>query len=300
MSDSVAKRAHPKIGIAVTTVGRWDELRGLLEDLSKQSQPPHAVAIAHHDVDATDDLDTLVQSFADKLAITTVISPRGISNGRNAAAGTFGDDVEWVYFPNDTSRLDDDFLERIARHATPRTTVCAVQLVDREGVRNTLPAPGSELTRRNVWGATEPATMFRRQDYDRVGRFDPSMGSGAETPWQAGEGTDLLLRLSLLEGFSIEWIPDIAVRAQTEFSHLTPRERRRKIRCYGRGSGYVYRRWNYPAWDRFRHVLGGALVPLRKPAKYSPRDGLALAVGRAEGVFGRVIPGNPDSRAILR
>ena len=171
MRDNLAEQAHPKIGIAVTTVGRWDELRNLLEDLSKQSQPPHAVGIAYHDVDAADDLESLVHSFTDKLAITTAISPRGISNGRNAAAATFGDDIEWICFPNDTSRLDDDFLERIARHATPHTTVCAVQVVDRQGPRNTLPAPGSQLTRRNVWGAAEAATMFRRQDFVRVGRL---------------------------------------------------------------------------------------------------------------------------------
>ena len=290
----------PKIGVAVTTVGRWDELRNLLDDLATQSEPPHAVAIAHHDVDAQAALDALVQSFSDKLTITTVVSPRGISNGRNAAAATFGDDVDWVYFPNDTSRIDADFLERIAQHATPHTTVCAVRLVDREGARNALPAPGSPLTRRNVWGAIEPATVFRRRDFDRVGRFDPSMGSGAATPWQAGEGTDLLLRMAALQDFSIEWIPEISVRAHTEFAHLTPGERRRKIRYYGRGSGYVYRRWNYSAWDKFRHVFGAALAPLLKPTKFRPLDGLALLIGRAEGVVGKVLPGNRDNRAIVR
>jgi len=300
VTDSVAKPSHPKIGVAITTVGRWDELRGLLDELSRQSLPPHAVAIAHHDVNAAAGLDALVRSFGDTLAITTVISPRGISNGRNAAAATFGDDVDWLWFPNDNSRIDDDFLERAARHLVPQTTVVAMKVVDREGARNALPAPGSQLTRRTVWGAIEAATMIRRQDFVRVGGFDPSIGSGAATPWQAGEGTDLLLRLSTLDGFSIEWVPDIAMRVQTEFAHLTPGERRRKIRRYGRGTGYLYRRWNYPAWDRFRHVLGGALAPLRKPGKFRLRDGLALAMGRAEGVFGRVLPGNRDNRAILR
>jgi hypothetical protein len=299
VSDSPASPAHPKIGVAVTTVGRWDELRGLLDELSGQTQPPHAVAIAHHDARAADDLAALVQSFADTLAITTVLSPRGISNGRNAAAATFGDEVDWVYFPNDTSRIDTDFLERIAPHLA-HATVCAVQLIDREGVRNALPEPGAQLTRRNVWGAIEPATMFRRQDFERVGRFDPSIGSGAATPWQAGEGTDLLLRLSMLDGFSIEWVHDIAVHAHTEFAHLTPTERRRKIRFYGRGSGYLYRRWNYSGWAKFRHVFGAALAPLLKPSKFKPRDGLALMIGRAEGVCGRVLPGNRDNRAIVR
>jgi hypothetical protein len=291
---------HPRIGIAVTTVGRWNDLRELLGDLSRQTRPPQAVAIAHHDPSAADELDALVRSFADTLTISTVVSPRGISNGRNAAAALLGDDVDWLYFPNDTSRVDDDFLERVGRHTTAGATVCAVQLVDREGVRNMLPAPGSPLTRRNVWGAIEPATLFERHAFYQAGQFSPSLGSGADTPWQAGEGTDLLLRMSRLDAFAIEWIPDIEVRAHTEFAHLTPKERRRKIRFYGRGSGYVYRSWDYPAWDKFRHVFGAALAPLLKRDTFRPRDGLALMVGRAEGVLGRVAGGNRDHRAVVR
>ncbi|KUI43261.1 glycosyltransferase [Mycobacterium sp. IS-1590] len=290
----------PTFGVAVTTVGRWDDLRNLLGDLAGQSLPPRAVAIAHHDEGAAGELDELVQSFAGRLVIATVVSPRGISNGRNAAAGLLGDDIDWLYFPNDTSRIDGDFLERVAQRLTPATTVCAAKLVDREGARNTLPPAGSQLSRRNVWGAIEPATLFKRRDFIEVGGFDPDIGSGARTPWQAGEGTDLLLRMSTLDGFSIEWLPDIVVRAQTEFSHLTPHERRRKIRNYGRGTGYIYRRWKYPAWQRFRHVFGALLAPLRKRGKYHWQDGLALAIGRAEGVVGRVPRRTGDTRAIVR
>lgn len=298
----MAQPTQARVGVAITTVGRWDELGKLLDDLARQTLPPRAVAIAHHgNGETTAGLDALLQSFANQLEITTVVSPRGISNGRNAAAAMLADDVDWIWFPNDTSRIDDDFLERITSHLVPEATICAVRLVDREGPRNQLPAAGSQLTRRNVWGAIEPATMFRRQDFVRAGGFDPSMGSGSETPWQAGEGTDLILRMSKLDGFAIEWIPDIAVRAHTEFAHLTPEERRRKIRYYGRGSGYVYRRWNYPAWDKFRHVFGALLAPIRKPEKFQLRDGLALSIGRAEGVCGRVLPGRSrDTRAIVR
>jgi hypothetical protein len=300
VSDSVAHPTRPRIGVAVTTVGRWDALRTLLGDLAGQSQPPDAVAIAHHDAADDGELAVLTGSFADKLSITTVVSPRGISNGRNAAAGMLGEDIDWVWFPNDTSRIDHDFLERVTPHLTPGVTVCAVRLVDREGPRNVLPTAGTPLDRRNVWGPIEPATLFRRREFVRAGGFDPGIGSGAGTPWQAGEGTDLLLRMSELDGFAIEWVDDIAVQAQTEFAHLTPKERRRKIRCYGRGTGFLYRRWKYPAWQRFRHVVGAALMPLRNREKFNLQDGVALTVGRAEGILGRVIPGDQDNRAILR
>ncbi len=300
MTDRAADSDHPRIGVAVTTVGRWDDLRSLLDDLASQTKPPHAVAIAHHDADSADVLAQLVGSFADHLAIVTVVSPRGISNGRNAAAALLGEDVDWLWFPNDNSKVDDDFLECVAPHLTRGLTVCAFSVVDAEGIRNSLPPAGSALTRRNVWGAMEAASMFRREDFIRVGGFDPEIGSGARTPWQAGEGTDLLLRLSTQDGFSIAWVPDIAVQAQTEFTHLTPAERSRKLRAYGRGVGFVYRRWDYSGWERFRHVLGGFLAPLRKPRKFRIRDGLALGLGRAEGVLGRVTRRSDDNRAILR
>lgn len=295
------ERPAPKFGVAVTTVGRWDELGLLLDDLAGQSQPPHTVVIVHHGDGANpSELDALLQRFAGLLTIRTVVSPRGVSNGRNAGAATLGDDVDWVWFPNDTSRIDPDFFERVAQHCLPYRTVVALQLVDREGPRNPLPVLGSPLTRRNAWGAMEPATIFRREQYVAVGGFDANRGSGADSPWQSGEGPDLLLRLSELDGFSIAWVSDIVVHAQTEFAHLPPAERRRKLRSYGRGAGNVLRTWRYPLWYKFAHLLAAALMPLRNPDKFSPRDALALLIGRTEGLCGRVIPGNRDHQAIVR
>ena len=290
-----------KFGVAITSVGRWDHLGTLLGDLAAQSLRPHAVAVAHHgDDDSDEGLSAVLAAYADRLTLHATQSPRGASHGRNAAAAMFGDDVDWLYFPNDTSRLDGDFLERLARHCVAPTTVCAVRFVDPEGSRNELPPRGSPLTRRTVWGAIEPATAILRSDFIRAGGFDPSIGTGAQTPWQSGEITDLLLRMSTKGDVVVDWIDDITVHAHLEFSHLTPRERRRKLRGYGRGTGYIFRRWNYPAVDKFRHVVGGALMPIRNPAKFRLGDGAMLAVGRAEGILGRTFSGGADYRAVLR
>jgi hypothetical protein len=287
-------------GVGLTTVGRWDELGRLLDDLAAQSHPPHAVAIAHHgDGGDPPALDALVQRFRGVLEIRTLASPRGVSNGRNAAARVLGD-VDWLWFPNDTSRVDADFFERVAPHCVPSRTVLALQLADREGPRNPLPQRGSPMTRRNVWGVIEPATVFRREQFVAVGGFDTDRGSGAGSPWQAGEGTDLLLRMAERDDFSIEWINDIVVRAQTEFAHLPPEERRRKLRNYGRGAGNVLRTWRYPLWYKLAHLLAAALQPLRNPDKYTPRDALALLIGRTEGLLGRPFSKGTDHQAIVR
>jgi len=46
---ATADSAEVRFGVAITTVGRWDALRELLNDLAAQTHSPHAVAIAHHD-----------------------------------------------------------------------------------------------------------------------------------------------------------------------------------------------------------------------------------------------------------
>ncbi|AQA02555.1 glycosyltransferase [Mycobacterium sp. MS1601] len=289
----------PSFGVGITTVGRWDELGSLLDDLAAQSQPPHVVVIAHHGADDDPGLQELLHRFAAALTLRTAISPRGVSNGRNTAAEALGDDVDWAWFPNDTSRVDPDFFERLVPYCTPERTVVAVQLADREGPRNPLPPAGSPLTKRTAWGAMEPATLYRRADYLKVGGYDPMRGSGSDSPWQSGEGPDLLLRLAELDGFAIEWVGDIVVKAQTEFAHLPPQERRRKLRNYGRGAGNVLRTWRYPLWYRFAHLLAALLMPLRNPDKFTVRDAWALFIGRTEGLLGRPFSGG-DHRAVLR
>ncbi len=289
-----------RIGVAVTTVGRWGPLRELLGDLAAQTLRPSAVAIAHHDEADNPELDELVASFSGSLDIRTVVSPRGISNGRNAAAAALSDDVDWLWFPNDTTRIEPDTLARLSQHCVAPTTAVAAQLVDTEGPRNPLPPPGSTLTRRNVWGAMEPATLFERTAFEAAGGWNTTLGSGADTPWQSGEGPDLLLRMAEHDGFAITWVPDIAIRAQTEFAHLPPHERRRKQRSYGRGHGYVLRLWHYPLWYKAANLVAAALMPLRKPEKFGPGEAFALLVGRTEGVLGRPFTRATDHRAILR
>ena len=113
MGPSAPEPARTRIGVAITTVGRWEPLRELLGDLATQSYPPYAVAIAHHDPSGTADLDALVKDFDGILQIRAIVSDRGISNGRNAAAAALDEDVEWLWFPNDTNRVPDVFAERV-------------------------------------------------------------------------------------------------------------------------------------------------------------------------------------------
>ena len=77
--------------------------------------------------------------------------------------------------------------------------------------------------------------LMRRSVFDEVGGFDPDLGTAAPTPWQAGEATDLLLRMAerrpdLASGFA--WLPsDVTVGGIADPSGLSRRERRRKLRA---------------------------------------------------------------------
>lgn len=299
MSPDVPQPAGARIGVGISTVGRWAAARELLTDLARQTQRPNAVAIAHHDTVPPDGLDALLRDFGDAFPIRIVVSKRGVSNGRNAAAAVL-DDVDWVWFPNDTNRIGPDFVERVSRHCVAPVTVCALQMVDAEGPRNKLPPPGAESTRRTVWGAIEPATVYNRAAFMSVGGFDPNLGSGSPSPWQSGEGPDLLLRLSEIGSLTVDWVGDIVVRSQTEFAQLPLEERRRKLRNYGRGAGNVLRTWHYPCWYKAAHLVAALLMPLRDPSKFTVRDALSLFIGRTEGVLGKLFSCDSDHQAILR
>ena len=293
--------SRARIAVVITTMGRWERVERLLNDLSSQTYRPDTVVIAFDDgPDAAAGLGRLLgnHNFAG-LNLRTVRKSGGYSVGCNQAVDLLSDSGQWLCFLTDSCRVEADFLDRVSRRCVPPATVCAWRLVDDEGDRNILPPAGSELTRRNVWSAVVPAMAMRLSDYRAVGGFDPSIGTGAETPWQSGDETDLLLRLSKLADFSITWVDDITVEAHTEFSHLDRAQRRRKLRTYGRGTGYIYRRWNYSAWDKLLLLAGAASAPMRRPAKFRPGDGLALLIGRAEGIAGRKFTRDTDDRAVL-
>lgn len=288
------------IGVVISTVGRWGKIATLFDDLANQTLLPHTVAVAYEDKEgATDGLEGVLRQSAHRLSIRAVPKSGGGAVGCNKAAALLPRETEWILFLNDTSRVEPDLFERLAKYCVSQTTVCAWRLVDAEGNRNHLPARGSAFTRLNVWQAVVPAMAVKHRDYVRVGGFDETLGTGANSPWQSGDETDLLLRLSMLDDFAIDWIDDITSEGHTDFSHLAPDERQRKLRNYGRGHGYVYRRWNYSMWQKLRLLGGAASLPIRN-TKYRTADALALLIGRSEGLAGRKFSRNTDYRAVLR
>ena len=281
------------LGLVVSTLGRAEPLERLLRSLSAQVRSEDRIVLVAQD--RFDDVERLVERFRDdafRIDVTT--SARGASRGRNAGVAALPPGERLLHFPNDTTWFPDGSLDAI-RSAASDVAAGALTVVDEHGPKFELPDHGTRLDRWNAWNVIEMGLLMRRSLFDELGGFDPDLGTGAPTPWQAGEATDLLLRLlerrpDLADGFG--WMPhDVAVGGIADPSGLSNAERRRKLRAYGRGMGRVVVRHPYPWWWRFAFLFGGLAFGLRHRATNAIGDGWWVFLGRAEGMLGRTAGG---------
>lgn len=281
-----------RIAFGIATIGRWSAIVDLLADLEAQSSPPDLVVIC-----SQDGMTPVVRASFPLLVIT---SAPGASRGRNATAQAAVGRADYIQFLNDNSRLEPHFVDRLRSRITTHDAY-AMRMVDALGPRNVLPSGQPGLDRHTVTRTIEPATALRLDSFLDAGGFDPDLGPGAATPWQCGEIVDLLLRMDERSAdFSIEWVPELVVQAETEYAHLTTPERHRKIRAYNRANGFIHRRWRYPLASKLRYLAGGALLFARKPGRFTIADSWLAFVGRLEGLTGRVFSRSRDYRSVVR
>lgn len=281
------------LGLVVSTLGRTEPLERLLESLSTQLRSDDRVVLVAQDRRA--DVERLADRFrSDTVAIDVTTSPRGASRGRNAGVASLEPGERMLHFPNDTTWFPDGSLDAI-RRAAGDATAGALTVVDEHGPKFVLPASGAPLDRWNAWSVIEMGILIRRSTFEELGGFDPDIGTGAPTPWQAGEATDLLLRLierrpDLAATFT--WLPpEVFVGGIADPSGLSSAERRRKLRAYGRGLGRIVVRHRYPLWWQFAFLFGGLAFGLRHRSGYTVADGWWVFLGRAEGMAGHAVGG---------
>ena len=284
------------ISFVVTTLGRVESLERLLLSLAPQMGPDDQliiVAQAH-----MPDVEALVESRRNLFPRDIILgeSARGASRGRNVGvAMAEADRDRLLMFPNDTSHFPDGAVETI-RQAMGTAAAGAVTVRTASGDRFSLPSPSAPLDSRSVWRVIEMGLIVRLSVFANAGGFDEQLGTGAVTPWQAGEVTDLLMRMLRSDpGLerSFVWIP--AERAYVggieETRGLTGTERRRKLRAYGRGVGRVFSIHPFPVWHRVRFLVAGLVIGILRRDEYALGDGFAAFTGRLEGLSGRVVGG---------
>jgi len=274
-----------RLGIIVTTIGRVAHLTELLSSVRDQLEMGDQVVIS-----AQGDYSEVVRLASKWVAlagaIVVVKSSGGASQGRNDAVAALTHPVDYLLFPNDSSRFPAGFLGRF-RGLRSVSEAGAFTVVDEVGPKFVLPQRGAELTRENVWLVIEPGMFVRTSAFASVSGFNAGLGTGAHTPWQSGEGTDLLLRLmERSQHFRFDWLPDLQLFGISDSFGLSVHERRRKLRAYGRGYGYVIRLHGYPFERAISILIGGATFGLRKGRAYRWADGLSVFMGRLEGLLG--------------
>lgn len=279
------------LGLIVTTLGRIDPLRALLESLRGQVGPDDRIVLVAQG--SEDEVARLAAEFAaDGLPVIATRSARGASLGRNTGVAALPEGDFALTFPNDNTRFPAGVVAALRDAvAEPGFLVGGFTSWDERGPKTELPPAGTPLDKWNVWSVIEMGILIRRDVFDAVGGFDERIGPGSATPWQVAEGTDLLLRVLAARGEvkdRFTWLPaEVYVEGISTGYGLSAAERRRKLRAYGRGTGRAMSVHRYPLWWRIAFIGAGLLYGVRNPAPITAADGWPMFVGRLEGTIGR-------------
>jgi glycosyltransferase involved in cell wall biosynthesis len=274
------------LSVIVSTIGRPADLRRLIESLVVQDRRDQLELIV---VDQSDDGSciALLSELELPFDCRWTTSARGVSLGRNAGAAlasgwlfTFPDDNCW-YAPDTVSTVLDLVRERGAPDV-----ISGIQVTE-DGQPSMLRWPDSArpITRRNVQLTAIESTIFcKRSLFERLSGFDETMGVGSPGPFQAGEGTDLLLR-AIDAGASVSYEPAVRV-IQTDPRRTDTSGFDKKMAGYGRGIGHLYRIHHLPKSEMaylMARKVAAAVVRTARGRRDLARADLAWARGLAAG-----------------
>lgn len=285
-----------QFALIVSTIGRPAEIDTLLQSLSGQLVDGDLVVVVAQR--QQEEVEKVVLKHARRGSpVISACSSTGASLGRNTGAALVPEGDRVLWFPNDTTWFPPGTLQALRFELSRQAfSAGAVTIQDEFGPKFHLPPAGTRLDRDNVWQVPEAALLVRKALFDEMGGFSTELGTGSLTPWQAGEGTDLALRLIESDqqfGRTFYWAPKrIWIGGIADSHGLTAAERRRKLQRYARGMGRVMTLHGYPVWRRSRFVAAGLLFGVRHPATHRPLDGLWAFVGRLEGCLGRPLFGS--------
>jgi glycosyltransferase involved in cell wall biosynthesis len=270
-------RERPSSDLVGATVGRSDELGGVLDSLEAQGYERLRVIV----VDQNDDERVAEIVRGHSVDLKHVRSRRGLSRARNAGLELIEADI--VAFADDDCVYPPGLLERIADRfvSNPKLDGLTGRAEDGDGrSSSSWKADAAKLTDDNLWNRAISFSIFLRRDVVvRVGTFDERLGLGSPEPWSSGEEIDYLIR-AVRAGAQVEYDPTLVVQ------HAVPERDARVAFRDGASVGYLLRKHDYPARVVVRMLvrpLGGVLASLARLDGRRARYHLAALRGRLRG-----------------
>ncbi|GAA1799602.1 hypothetical protein GCM10009768_30760 [Leucobacter iarius] len=207
---------------------------------------------------------------------------RGLSRGRNRGLRELRGRI--VAFPDDDCWYPAGLLAEVAaRLRDARLDGISTLLVDGDGDEALLRWATAEqdIRPRSIPRTVSSATLFfTRETIERVGDFDPELGSGSGTPFGAGEETDYVLR-ALALGARLRYLPGLEVHHAEWRSAGSTVDVRAKVRSYNRGFGRVLRK--HGRHVEFLYWAGRSFAGLGVRAFSGDRAGAAHQLDQLRG-----------------
>lgn len=284
------------VAAIVATVHRKAPLARLLRSLDAQSRPLREVVIVDQNDHALD--SAFLQEAAGRLKLVHLHCPpgRGVSWARNI--GWRQSDAEWMLFPDDDCWYPPDYLENaLDRALVLGTDVLCGRATDPAGrtINGRFAARAARIVPNQVFvSQIEWNTLVRRMVLHATGGYDETISLGGTTPWQGGEGYDLLLRVIALD-IPCHYDPAV-VAHHDELTVVCPDDMMVcKGRAYGRGLGRVLAVHGFGVTS-LAYWVGRSLCNFGLSVLKGQPDRAAYfrhqAVGRTEGWLGKTFRGH--------
>lgn len=283
-----------RILAVVPTLGTSDRLEVMVRSLAGQSRFPDEVVFSLQG--RHDRLEAALSScaLAEDERVRVVECRKGASRARNF--GVLSTSIDWthVVFLDDDILYDREFIERTIEDFREGLGDILTAVISPEGdgrARSLDPSLPQEIRKSNIWrGSLEAGSAYTRAAWVEGNGFDVSLGVGADTPWQSGESTDLMLRL-IGAGYRACLCPD-RVGYEESPSLLPSAVRVARARRYARGTGRVYA-MRYSRWSCMQLVLKSAVRVVVDTLGLREAPGGAEArqvfAGRLEGLWARTL-----------
>jgi glycosyltransferase involved in cell wall biosynthesis len=286
MSDGGSGHGGPDIDLIVATVGRTGLLGALIASVRDQDVSARLIVV---DQSGDDCIAGLLRSEAELLPIIHARVGGGVSRARTE--GLRHATAALVAWPDDDCTYPPGLLSRVVSEfaADARLDVLVGRIVDTSGAPGVLTSATTPrvLDSRSVWWYPGAPTFFARLAAARaVGDWNPALGPGGGSRWDAGEDSEWLIR-AVRSGLRTRFEPEVQVVHRDPFPRGS-REAWKRARRYGRctvavalAQGYG---WRFVAWLWLRAV-GGAVVSRAVGRPERARIHAEALIGRTQGAL---------------